>query len=503
MKGYFLQTLYKAFFISLTLLLIGSGLSYITIDQLNYRSQKIQHTQIVIHKLDLLLSNLKDAETSVRGYLLTGDTSTLKLYNGSHIDADIVLNQIQRLTVDNEEQQNTIPIIRWLIFKRFDVLKFEINMFKTQENPKYDWKYGDEFLNRARKSIKLMQDREQTLLVERMGRWKHVSDLTPLVIVLVTIVSIVITFFFCDKLKIAYYKNVKLQKLLLDNEIEKNKRIKSMQEVANEVARGNYKIRLPATNSDILGTLSENLNTMIDSLDKSFDTIQDLMKKKDDFISIASHELKTPLTSIKANLQFVKRMQFKTLEGQYVGNFIEKANVQVNKLTYIIADLLDVARINEGRFELDLKTFSLKEALNEVLEGVFINEKSHELILNGDFDIHLIADKFRVEQVLTNLLTNAAKYSSLKSEITVGLEFKSDQILVTVKDQGIGIAKDKKSLVFDRYFRVEETSRNYAGLGLGLFISRGIIERHGGSIGVASEPGIGSTFWFTLPFKRP
>jgi PAS domain S-box-containing protein len=231
---------------------------------------------------------------------------------------------------------------------------------------------------------------------------------------------------------------------------------------------------------------------------KYLDETLDLMKKKDEFMSIASHELKTPLTSMKGFLQILERNVKKDGNRVYE-TLMAKANKPLNKLTGIVNDLLDVTRIQNGKLEINKKHFSVDSLISDCLVQIEFDLQGKEPRVDGNIEEVIYGDKFRLEDVLINLLTNAAKYSPQNDEIIITATKLPDKIKIAVTDFGIGISKDKLPYVFDRFFRVENTSQNYPGLGMGLYISSEIIKLHGGEIGVESELGKGSTFWFTLP----
>lgn len=138
----------------------------------------------------------------------------------------------------------------------------------------------------------------------------------------------------------------------------------------------------------------------------------------------------------------------------------------------------------------------------DCVDQVQNNTTSHRIILEADADVTVYGDRHRLEQVINNLLVNGIKYSPDADQIIVQVKKQSDSVVVSVADFGIGIPEDKVQYIFDRFFRVQESSTNFSGLGLGLFISAEIVKRHGGDIGVKSEIGKGSQFWFTLPLSR-
>ena len=228
-------------------------------------------------------------------------------------------------------------------------------------------------------------------------------------------------------------------------------------------------------------------------------TAEQLMMKKDEFMSIASHELKTPITSVKASLQLLQRMADKNEALAQVSPFVDKAAKQVNKLTGLINDLLDVTRIQAGKLELTTTDFNLNAMVNECVEYCQVEDNKHAVKIEGDPKLMVHADRNRLEQVLCNLLTNAFKYSPKNEEVTVTFNATDDEhVKISVNDNGIGIPADKLENIFDRFYRVENTSQYFPGVGLGLYISSEIVKQHKGQIGVDSVFGKGSTFWFTV-----
>lgn len=226
--------------------------------------------------------------------------------------------------------------------------------------------------------------------------------------------------------------------------------------------------------------------------------IQSLMVQKDELFSIASHELKTPITSMKAGLQVVKRQVEQRVEHDILLVFLTQAIKQVNKLSSLITDLLDITKIQAGKLKLNITSFHLHEVISEALMNV-ANNHTIELINNVDEPVE--ADKTRIEQVITNYLSNAVKYSPDADKVIITADKEDDCVKVSVRDFGIGIPEDKVHRVFDRFYRADEISQRFSGLGLGLYISSEIIERHHGKYGVNSEEGKGSTFWFSIPIR--
>lgn len=241
----------------------------------------------------------------------------------------------------------------------------------------------------------------------------------------------------------------------------------------------------------------------VTDLIKARKAVEELMQKKDEFMSIASHELKTPITSIKGSLQILKRMAGKTDSNDALNGFIEKANKQTGKLTTLVDDLLDVTKIQEGKMRLNYSQFDALAMIRECIDEANSQSDSHRIELEGLGEMMVVGDKTRLEQVLSNFLTNAVKYSPGAEKVIVNCAIDDDQFKVRVQDFGIGIPADKRDFLFDRFYRVQESSSHFSGLGLGLYISAEIIKRHKGHVGVESEMGKGSTFWFSIPVHNP
>ncbi|WP_419701330.1 PAS domain-containing protein [Mucilaginibacter sp. NFX135] len=218
-------------------------------------------------------------------------------------------------------------------------------------------------------------------------------------------------------------------------------------------------------------------------------------QKKDEFLSIASHELKTPLTSIKAFNQLMMRIN----EPQKLNDLIQKSAAHVLRLEKLISNLLDVSRINAGKMDYNMESFNFYEMLKDTIDSVQHTTASHQIILKSAENITYTGDRFRLEQVVNNLLTNAIKYSPEANKVIVTCAIHEDNsLIVSVQDFGIGIEEKNLSRLFERYYRVDNTAMRFEGLGLGLFISAEILKRHNGSFWIESVPGKGSTFFFRL-----
>lgn len=226
---------------------------------------------------------------------------------------------------------------------------------------------------------------------------------------------------------------------------------------------------------------------------------KELEERKDEFISIASHELKTPVATIKAFAQVLGKRLVK-VGGREDAHFVTHINEQTDKLTGLIDDLLDVSRIEAGKLNLNVGEFKLSRLVDEVVANFKHTDADREITREGNFTGLVKGDAVRIEQVLVNLISNAIKYSPSEKQIIVNVGKQRGKALVSVRDFGSGISMEDQARIFERFYRTSLAQKNHRpGFGLGLYISSEIIRQHGGRIWVESRPGKGSTFFFSLP----
>lgn len=228
--------------------------------------------------------------------------------------------------------------------------------------------------------------------------------------------------------------------------------------------------------------------------------VEDLSRLKDEFLSIASHELRTPVTSIKGYTQLAKTL-IRENDLATSEEYLDIALDQIDRMSRLILELLDVSRIETGRLEMRREPIDWPSFVREVVQHhhTAVSDRRFHLDV-PNVSKSVAGDRDRLEQVLGNLLENSVKYSPEGSEIFVAVEDKDDHVITSVCDRGIGIPADELSQVFERFHRGRQvSSTNYGGLGLGLYITKQIIERHGGTIWVESKEGSGTTFYFSLP----
>jgi len=243
----------------------------------------------------------------------------------------------------------------------------------------------------------------------------------------------------------------------------------------------------------------EDINEAKKELEKANRELMEMDEVKSKFLGTASHELKTPLTAIKANVDFILSGR----EGPIPRNlrqYLLTIQRNTNRIQEIMEKMLDMARIKAGKIDLLMERVNLLQAVKEYVKEIKPVEKRIDIKINIPRDLHVTADRNRLHDIYINLLSNAFKFTASGGEIRIGARREDDVVLVEVSDTGVGIPEDQWEKVFDEFYQVDR--RRYGGTGLGLTIVKNIVEEHGGKIWVSSEVGRGSSFYFTVPLAR-
>jgi signal transduction histidine kinase len=275
---------------------------------------------------------------------------------------------------------------------------------------------------------------------------------------------------------------------------------------ANEIGKGNFDVKVtPRSEHDILGISIKKMKNDLLQFNRQKDKIQrdteTLVYRRDEFFSIASHELKTPVTSLKAYTQLLLMDADKFLDEHHK-SMLQRMEGQINKLTALINDLLDTSKIENEQMVFNNELFILNDLASEVVSDMQPVCKSQEIIFRSGRPASVYADKERIRQVISNLISNANKYASKSSKIILSIETLEEKVICSVQDFGKGIEAEEQEKIFERFYRVSGPNMNtFPGLGLGLFICKQVIEKQNGKIGLKSTPGKGSTFYFELPLS--
>ena len=285
-------------------------------------------------------------------------------------------------------------------------------------------------------------------------------------------------------------------------QIERNNRM--LAKAASEIGKGNFNVNVtPRSEEDLLGKSIKKMKQDLLKFNSQKDRIQmetlALVHQRDELFSMTSHELKTPLTSLKAYTQLLL-MDAQAINSDQRKILLKKMDKQISKLVSLINDLLDDSRLKYGQLNYNKKPVKLNHLIAEVISEVQLGTTEHKIIFQKNINVIVNADSDRIGQVVTNLLINAVKYSPGSREIIVRLDKRDKTVICSVKDFGHGIKKEEQNKIFGRFYRVSGDNLNtYPGLGLGLFISKEIIEKHDGKLWLESEYEKGSTFYFELP----
>lgn len=225
---------------------------------------------------------------------------------------------------------------------------------------------------------------------------------------------------------------------------------------------------------------------------------RDAENQKDEFIALLSHELKNPLTVVQSYAGLLKKQALQENNPKHY-SYASKVEAHTHKITDLINDLLDVTKITSGKLVFSDEHVQLQPLVKEVIEDQRMIMKTHKIVLKGKSKKPLWGDKYRLGQVITNLLTNAVKYSPDKNKIDVRIKDTSKGTLISIKDYGMGVDIEDVNKIFDRFYRGGAEKSNIHGLGMGLYICAQIIKRHKGKIWLKSRPKKGSTFYVELP----
>lgn len=676
MPARLVRNLNIGFGLSLLLLVCISVASFISIQNLFKSSDLVDHSKLVVKNLESAVSIMKDAETGQRGYLLTNNEVFLEPYNGSYERAIKTIDEFQRLTRDNPQQQANGASIKAVLINRLNILQRLIDKKRAGKIIDVtDLNAGKNAMDALRAAINKAEIEEDRLLRSRVGQLDRFTSLTPVFLVIATLVSILIS-------AAAYYRVMnginernRLYAALELKELETARVNDELAAVNEELASSNEELNaaneelaafneeLNAANEELasaneelnaaneqlveardnvnalndqLGASNEELSATVDELSRSreslqllndeledrvksrtreltesegrfrvimatmpqiawtntpegnitffnkhwyvytglneqqstgwgwtktihpddlsyasaqyksilendeegefetrkrrldgqyrwhlvrmqpvmneadetqlwvgtatdIDDLKNLQQQKDDFISIASHELKTPVTSLKMSLQLLDRTKDNP-SPSVAAKLIGQANKSLDRVGVLIEDLLNVSKLNQGQLHLNKTRFNISEMVNECCQYIRI-ESEYSIITEGDPKLEAVADAERIEQVVINFVNNAIKYAPLSKEIKIRIEKAGEMARISVTDKGPGIQPEKIPHLFERYYRVDSQGVQFSGLGLGLYISSEIVKRHGGQIGVDTEVGEGSTFWFAIPLE--
>jgi two-component system sensor histidine kinase SaeS len=278
-------------------------------------------------------------------------------------------------------------------------------------------------------------------------------------------------------------------------------------EAATQISGGNLGVRVPMNSHDEVGRLASAFNDMVERVEASFNKERDLELARRELIASVSHDLRTPLASIRAMVESIN--DGVVTDPDTVKRYLKTLEVEVENLSQLINDLFELSQMDAGVLKLEMETSSLTDLISDTLESmsVQVTAEGKNLHLKGSVEgevAYVMMDPRRVQRVLYNLVQNAIRYTPSDGSVQILARDIGTEVQVEVKDTGEGIPPEELSRIFDRFYRTEQSrSRGSGGTGLGLSIAKGIVEAHGGRLWVESAIGKGSTFGFALPKKTP
>lgn len=228
---------------------------------------------------------------------------------------------------------------------------------------------------------------------------------------------------------------------------------------------------------------------------------KEIDRRKDDFLSIASHELKTPLTTIKGFVQLLERMVPENASEKFIMT-LNKVSVNVDRLNNLISELLDTSKIQSGNIEIHKDPFDIDKLIHDSVENLALATPEYNITISSNTQATILGDELQILQVINNLVSNAVKYSPGKDKVDIYCNRVGNFVKVSITDYGMGISQQDQSKIFERFFRARDIQKKFPGMGIGLYICHEIIAGHGGTLWVESEIGTGSTFNFTLPIMK-
>ncbi len=281
--------------------------------------------------------------------------------------------------------------------------------------------------------------------------------------------------------------------------------VKELRDAAIEIGKGNLDKKVEVKTNDEIGELAETFNIMIAKLKSQKERDEVVSKMKSEFISITAHQLRTPLSALKWTFDLIKEGSIGKFTDEQM-DYLENCRLANEKMIDTINDLLDITRIEEGRFLYEFSEIQMDDLIKELIGGMKLEMARKKLKINflePDLPVPKVkVDADKISMVIRNLLENAVRYTPKGGRIDVSLERKPDEIMVKVQDTGIGIPADQRQRVFSKFFRAKNAlTVETSGSGLGLYIAKNVVEKHGGRIWFDSEENKGSAFYFTIPLN--
>ncbi|WP_400192105.1 ATP-binding protein [Hymenobacter sp. B81] len=490
--------LYVGFGIAAGVLLLTAIAAFVSIRQLSNRTRWVEHSYEVMQELKDMELRLKDARTGLRGYLITADTVYLNSYHEAVAQVRPHFHEVDRLSRDNPMQQRRLDTLDAAI-------NSELRLLGSLSRPNAGLSASaiQTALDTDRRTMRSIERilartwaRELELLAERNAAKDVYESLTPAIILLSAVLAVVITLWLFGKAGAEISANEKLRaELELTNEAVAQ-RIGIIEHLAEQIVRGDYKVKIRDKEKDNLGNLANSLNRMTQTLDDTFGALEKRNRELDQFAYVASHDLKAPMRGVSTVVRWIEDELGHELSPK-MREYLGLMKGRLARLEDLINGLLAYARV--GRSQHKIEEVSVAQLVHEVVD----------LVVPPQFTVHtadhlptLLTDRLSLQQVFTNLLSNAVKYHHRGGgHIHIGCQELKKEYEFRVQDDGPGIAPEYHDKIF-LMFQTLRDRHTAESTGIGLSIVRKIIDEQRGSIRVESAVGQGAAFVFTWP-KQP
>jgi signal transduction histidine kinase len=447
--------------IPLILLFVVSGIvAYQSVEAVHDQDQLVDHNRLILVTIGMVYADLHGAQAEAYNYVISGNISQLQAFLQLRPKVNSDLVTLTRLLRGLPVEEARVRSLRTLIPQEFDALQNAVNLRQAgATGAALHFVAGgtDDTVSATNQDLIEELDTSVTrVLRQQMARASNTVHVTTLIILVVLLIDLALL----GVIFVLVRQTIRLRERLA-------------QEQAHAKAQTEMEV------------------------------LQETNRQMDDFVSIASHEFRTPLTTVKANLQLARRRLLRTRDESGVLPLVDRAAVSTGRLERLTEDLLDMSRIKANTLIIRRAPFELGRLLQDCVSEQQENHPTRVISLKlPSIPAPVFADPDRIRQVITNYLGNAFKFSADDKPVAVAMSMKDEQAQVCVCDEGPGLPESEHQRIWERYHRapdVERKAGSDVGLGLGLFISKTIILQHGGQVGVVSQVGQGALFYFTLP----
>ena len=481
--------------LAISVLLAAAGASFWSLRGLTTQTRRVAHTYQVLQEVESITAMLKDAQAGTRGYLLTGDTVYLRPYTLAVRHLPASLGHLHELSFDTPLQAQRLDSLRQLTEQEFRILRpltvTSAAMSRSALQTLLDT--DRQTMGQVRHLYARIRAAEMRLLAERDALQKRFQKATPIAVLVSSVLAVLIVVWLVAKIVRELASNRRLQAELTAVNERTSRRIASIRELAEQVVRGDYAVKVPDNESDNLGTLATLLNRMTQTLDESFGALKKRNQELDQFAYVASHDLKAPLRGIGSIVKWIEEELTAEVSPQ-MQTYLDQLKGRVSRLEDLIDGLLAYARA--GRVSREREPVSVRTLLRETAELVV--PPAFTLDLAPDLPV-FVTDRLSLQQVFTNLLSNAVKYNP-KPHGHIGVSWREAEAYYEfrVQDDGPGIAPEHHQKIF-LLFQTLRDRHTAESTGIGLSIVQKIINEQGGTIRVVSAAGAGAAFIFTWP----